>query len=303
MQQNSSLRFFTHGPAAEVRLFFLAIFCVALMIADSQTRYIEPVRKVVSVMLYPFQRTAMWPRDAVTQVYDWSNAVTIAKQESAAVQRQRIELAQLSTHAAQMAAENAQLRRLLAVKTTVQTPSVAVEILYTSVDPLNQTLVLTKGSNDGIRPGMPVIDEGGVVGQIRRVTPMTSEATLITDNKISVPVMVLRNGLRVIAFGSGQTGKLDVRYLGMGADIQAGDDLVTSGIGGIYPQGLSVGKIATVERNSAEGFMRAHALPSAHPERYRHFLVLLVPTDTLPEIPASLSDARSQGSGTSRRVN
>jgi len=78
---------------------------------------------------------------------------------------------------------------------------------------------------------------------------------------------------------------------------------VTSGIGGIYPQGLSVGKIATVERNSAEGFMRAHALPSAHPERYRHFLVLLVPTDTLPEIPASLSDVRSQGSGTSRRVN
>ncbi len=279
------------------------MLCVALMVADSQTRVLEPVRKVVAVALYPFQRTAMWPRDAVTQVYDWSHAVTIAKQESAAVQRQRIELAQLSTHAAQMAAENAQLRRLLAVKTTVQTPSVAVEILYTSVDPLNQTLVLTKGSNDGIRPGMPVIDEGGVVGQIRRVTPMTSEATLITDSKVSVPVMVLRNGLRVIAFGSGQTGQLDVRYLGMGADIRKGDDLVTSGIGGIYPQGLSVGKISAVDANSAEGFMRAKAVPSAHPERYRHFLVLLVPTDHLPDIPASLSDARAQSSAQTRGAN
>src|SRR5690606_36186999 len=88
MQRNRSLRFFTHGPAAEVRLFFLAVFCVGLMIADSQTHYLEPVRKVVSVMLYPFQKTAMWPRDAVTQVHDWSNAITIAKQESAAVQRQ-----------------------------------------------------------------------------------------------------------------------------------------------------------------------------------------------------------------------
>jgi len=301
MQQNSSLRFFTHGPAAEVRLFFLAILCAGLMIPASETSYVEPVRKAVSVMLYPFQKTAMWPRDAVTQVYDWSNAITIAKQESAAVQRQRIELAQLSTHAAQMAAENAQLRRLLAVKTTVQTPSVAVEILYTSVNPLNQTLVLTKGSNDGIRPGMPVIDEGGVVGQIRRVTPMTSEATLVTDSKISVPVMVLRNGLRVIAFGSGQTGRLDVRYLGLGADIRAGDDLVTSGIGGIYPQGLWVGKIAAVDNNSAEGFMRARVVPSAHPERYRHFLVLLVPTDNLPDIPASLTD--TSNSAKPGRVN
>ena len=282
MQQNRSIRLFKHGPAAEVRLFFLVLLCIGLMITDSGWRVLDPIRQATAVVLYPFQKAALWPRDAVAKFNDWSNIVAIAKQESEAVQRQRIELAQISAHAAQMAAENIQLRRLLGIKHTAQTPSVAVEILYTAPNPLNQTMVLTKGSNHGIEPGMPVIGEGGVVGQIRRVTAMTSEAALITDEKVSIPAMVLRNGLRVIVFGSGQGGKLEVRYLSMDADIRVGDSLTTSGIGGIYPAGLSIGTVTSIEANSAEGFVRAIAEPSAHPERYRHFLVLLVPTDEVP---------------------
>lgn len=282
MQQNRSIRLFKHGPAAEVRLFFLVLLCFGLMITDSGWRVLDPIRQATAVVLYPFQKAALWPRDAVAKFNDWSNIVAIAKQESEAVQRQRIELAQISAHAAQMAAENIQLRRLLGIKNTAQTPSVAVEILYTAPNPLNQTMVLTKGSNHGIEPGMPVIGEGGVVGQIRRVTAMTSEAALITDEKVSIPAMVLRNGLRVIVFGSGQGGKLEVRYLSMDADIRVGDSLTTSGIGGIYPAGLSIGTVTSIEANSAEGFVRAIAEPSAHPERYRHFLVLLVPTDEVP---------------------
>lgn len=112
---------------------------------------------------------------------------------------------------------------------------------------------------------------------------MTSEAALVTNENVSIPAMVLRNGLRVIIFGSGQGGKLEVRYLSMDADIRVGDSLTTSGIGGIYPPGISIGTVTSIETNSAEGFVRAIAAPSAHPERYRHFLVLLVPTDEVPE--------------------
>ncbi|NLY65818.1 MAG: rod shape-determining protein MreC [Alcaligenaceae bacterium] len=283
MQQNRSIRLFKHGPAAEVRLFFLVLLCLGLMITDAGWRVLDPVRQTTAIMLYPFQKAALWPRDVVVKFNDWSNAVAIAKQESEAIQRQRIELAQISAHAGQMAAENAQLRRLLGVKNTVQTPSVAVEILYTAANPQNQSMVLTKGSNHGIEPGMPVIGEGGIVGQIRRVTAMTSEAALVTNENVSIPAMVLRNGLRVIIFGSGQGGKLEVRYLSMDADIRVGDSLTTSGIGGIYPPGISIGTVTSIETNSAEGFVRAIAAPSAHPERYRHFLVLLVPTDEVPE--------------------
>src|SRR5690606_24272201 len=102
------------------------------------------------------------------------------------------------------------------------------------------------------------------------------EAALITDDKLSVPVQILRNGLRLIAFGGGVDGKLEVRYLTAGADIQPGDELVTSGIGGLFPAGLSVARVESVHRDSATGFAMALATPLAHPERHRHFLVLQV---------------------------
>src|SRR5690606_10761595 len=117
------------------------------------------------------------------------------------------------------------------------------------------------------------------VGQLVRVTPVTAEAALITDAKLSVPVQILRNGLRLIAFGGGADGKMEVRYLTATSDIQPGDELVTSGIGGLFPAGLPVATVDGVHRDSATGFAMALATPLAHPERHRHFLVLQVDVD------------------------
>lgn len=102
---------------------------------------------------------------------------------------------------------------------------------------------------------------------------------MLTDEVVSIPVQILRNGLRLIAFGSTTPGKVEVRYFSSDADIREDDLLVTSGVGGVFPPGLSVGKIEKVERNSSTGFARAQAQPSSHPERYRHFLILQVPLD------------------------
>ena len=171
----------------------------------------------------------------------------------------------------------------------VDQPAIVVEVLYEPSNAFNRRLVFNKGSSAGIAPGMPVIDEGGVVGQIIRVTPMSSEAAMLTDEVVSIPVQILRNGLRLIAFGSTSPGKIEVRYFSSDADIREGDMLVTSGVGGVFPPGLAVAKIESVERNSSTGFARAQGQPSSHPERYRHFLVLQVPVDgnETPVAPAS----------------
>jgi rod shape-determining protein MreC len=259
-----------------VRLFVLAGIALALLITDSQVRVLEPVRQVVSVALYPFQRAVLLPRDGVQLVNEWLNAASLVRSENEALQRQRIELAQVASHAAQLAAENAQLRRLLGVSDTVTQPAVVVEVLYEPPNAFNQRLVFNKGSSAGIAPGMPVIDEGGVVGQIVRVTPTTAEAALISDEQVSIPVQILRNGLRLIAFGGDSPGRMEVRYLTADADIKEGDTIVTSGVGGLFPAGLPVAQVRAVERNTASGFARAMVEPLAHPERYRHFLVLQV---------------------------
>ncbi|MAL00896.1 MAG: rod shape-determining protein MreC [Alcaligenaceae bacterium] len=275
MQQNATLRLFRRGPTAEFRLLVILVLSLVLLVVDARWKVFEPARQAVSVLIYPFQRAAMAPRDLIEGVRSWANAATVAKEEKEALQRQRIELAQLASHAAQLATENQQLRRLLNVTAPAEQQSVAVEVLYEPANPYNRHLIFNKGSDSGIAPGMPVIDEGGVVGQVVRVTPFTSEAALITDEKVSVPVQVVRNGLRLIAFGGNPAGKIEARYLPLNADVRAGDTLVTSGIGGLFPAGLAVARVDEVRRDAVSGFAVAVATPLSHPERYRHFLVLL----------------------------
>ncbi|MAK56059.1 MAG: rod shape-determining protein MreC [Pusillimonas sp.] len=275
MQQNATLRLFRRGPTAEFRLLVILVLSLVLLVVDARWKVFEPARQAVSVLIYPFQRAAMAPRDLIEGARSWANAAKLANEEKEALQRQRIELAQLASHAAQLATENQQLRRLLNVTAPAEQQSVAVEVLYEPANPYNRHLIFNKGSESGIASGMPVIDEGGVVGQVVRVTPFTSEAALITDEKVSVPVQVVRNGLRLIAFGGNPAGKIEARYLPLNADVRADDTLVTSGIGGLFPAGLAVARVDEVRRDAVSGFAVAVATPLSHPERYRHFLVLL----------------------------
>ncbi|MGD9665437.1 MAG: rod shape-determining protein MreC [Novosphingobium sp.] len=276
MREPGTIRLFKRGPTAEFKLFALVFLALALLVVDTRWQVLEPARQAVSVVIYPCQRLMFAPRDAIARLSDWADDADRARSEREALQRQRIELAQLSTHAAQLAAENEQLRRLLDVAEVVTQPSVAVQVLYEPANAFSSHLIFNKGSSSGIQPGMPVIDDGGVVGQIVRVTPFTSEAALLTDDRVSIPVQVLRNGLRLIAFGGNASGKVEVRYLTADVDLVAGDTLITSGIGGLFPAGLSVAVVEHVERDATSGFARAVAQPLSHPERHRHFLVLRV---------------------------
>ena len=282
MREPGKLTLFKTGPSVEVRLVLLVVVCLALVVVDAHWAVMAPARRAVSVAIYPFERVVLAPRDALEYFDSWSHAATLARDEQDALRRQRIEMAQLSTHAAQLAAENEQLRRLLNVSEKISQKSVAVEVFYVPPNAFSHRLIFNKGSRAGIEPGMPVIDEGGVVGQIIRVTPYTSEAALLIDDQVSIPVQVLRNGLRLIAFGSDEIGKLEVRYLSGNVDIKAGDTLVPSGIGGLFPAGLPVGRIEKVDHDPGTGFGMAIAEPLSHPERYRHFLVLRVDVSDVP---------------------
>lgn len=278
MARELDLELFRRSVPAEVKLVLLGLLCIVMLVVDANSRYLSPVRQGLSLVLYPMQRAVLVPRDVVTLVQDYTNAARLLQQESDDLRRQRIELAQVVTNAAQLTTENEQLRRLLGVvEQRPAYPTVVVEVLYEPVTPYRRRLVFNKGTRDGIAAGMPVIDEGGVVGQIIRVTPFTAEAAMLTDEQLAIPVQLLRNGLRLIAFGSTVAGKVEVRYFSSDADIRVGDVLVTSGVGGGFPSGLSVATVQSIERDSASGFARAIAQPTAYPERYRHFLVLKVP--------------------------
>ena len=133
------------------------------------------------------------------------------------------------------------------------------EILYAARDPFSRKVVIDKGSQSGIQPGEPVIDDVGVIGQVTRVYLLMSEVTLLTDKDQAIPVQVLRNGLRAVAYGGAEGGMLDLRFMAANADIKNGDVLVTSGIDGTYPPGLPVATVARIERDAAYAFAQHHA--------------------------------------------
>jgi rod shape-determining protein MreC len=158
-------------------------------------------------------------------------------------------------------------------------------VLYDTRDPFSRRIVLDKGLQQGVANGQPVIDARGVVGQITRVFPLSSELTLLTDRHITVPVQVQRNGLRAIASGSARAGRLELRYMAVNVDLKEGDIVVTSGLDSLYPVGLPVGRIVSVDRTGSGNFARVSLEPSSSVDSSRMMLVLLADRSALPPPP------------------
>ena len=197
-------------------------------------------------------------------------------------------------------AENVQLRKLMDARAHLPVQSMMSEILYDARDPSTRKIVLDRGSQNNVTLGLPVIDNLGVVGQVTRVFPFTSEVTLLTDKEQAIPVQVLRSGLRTVAYGRGQSGTLDLRFIAPNADIQVGDVLITSGMDGVYPAGLAVAKVAQVENVGAGAFGRVICQPLAGVDRNRQLLIVMTHV-ALPPRPAEAEPVKP-GSAAKRNL-
>ncbi len=274
---------FNQGVSARARLAFFSFLAVALIVVDSRLQALETVRVGVGFALYPLQRLLLVPRDALAAVGEYFTTVARLVEENEQLRRQAVEQGLRAQQAAALEAENAQLRRLLGAAESLSSPTLLVRVLYESRDAFSRKLVLDRGQQAGVRAGQPVIDDRGVVGQITRVFPLTSEVTLLTDREQSIPVQLLRNGLRGVVFGDGRG--LELRFMATNADVQEADQAVTSGIDGLYPPGLAVGTVNRVQRADNERFARIQLQPAAGIDARVHLLVLMVDPAAQPARP------------------
>ena len=292
--------FFKQGPSARARLAFFALLAFALLFVDARFRTLELIRKGVAVILYPLERAAMVPRDLAQSATEYFTSLSAAQRENEELKRLRVESAQELMQSRQLVSENTQLRRLLEARDRVVQPAVLGEILYEARDPFSRKLVIDKGTQHGVAAGLPAIDDVGVVGQVTRAFPLTSEVTLLTDKDQTIPVQVVRNGIRSVAYGGQEGGLLDLKFMAANADVQQGDVLITSGIDGVYPSGLPVAKVVQIERTAAYGFARILCQPAAGLDRHRHLLVVLPPAVAPPPPPPPDESVEKPGKG--RRV-
>lgn len=258
-----------------MRLVFFVALSVGLLFADARFGAMEVVRKVVGTVLYPVQKIASLPVEWGRAAVEYVSTVDTLQAENQELIREQIQDKQKLHELETLKLENEKLRKLMNVGNTLKVKrSILSEIVSDARDPFSRKIIIGKGSIQGVKEGMPVIDELGLLGQVTRTFPSRAEVSLITDKEQIVPVENLRNGIRSVAYGGLDGGLLELRFMAANADIDNSDLLVTSGLDGVYPRGIPVARVIRVERNSRYAFASIFCEPIAGVERHRFVLVL-----------------------------
>jgi rod shape-determining protein MreC len=291
--------FFRQGPSALSKLIFFSALALLLMVADQRFHVMQPLRSVIATALYPVQwlvlRPIIWGQGG-SQYFESLNR---SQAREAAAQYQLGLQSQRAQQVEQLTLENTRLRDLLAMRARINTPALAAQVLYDAADPYTRKVILDKGALAAVAAGAPVLDEFGILGQVTRVYPMVSEVTLITDPNQAIPVLNARTGARGLAFGntSSTSGTLELRYMDAHVDMAAGDLLTTSGVDGIYPPGLQVGRVLKIERRADSAFARITAEPIARLDGSLHVLVLQPIAQQMPARPDAQAESGRRGKG------
>jgi rod shape-determining protein MreC len=280
--------FFHRGPSPLARLTFFMLAAIALMIADHRFHALPTLRLSLSVLAHPVQELAALPAQAAARIGGFFSSQERLIAENEALKAKVLEHSALAQEASLLRAEQQHLLALSTARTRYADDGMLAEVLYTARNPFTRKIVVDRGLTHGVQPGMPVIDGTGVVGQVTSVAAFTSEVTLVTEKDQSVPVMLVRNGLRALAVGSGKDGSIAVPFMPVSADVQDGDLLVTSGIDGTYPPGLTVAQVTSVEKNAAYVFAKIVARPAAGVDNHRYVLLLALPA------PAARPESRDE---------
>jgi rod shape-determining protein MreC len=286
--------FFRQGPSATTKLVFFTALALFLMVADSRMHLMEPLRSGLAVVLLPLQRTAALPveaaRGGAAGVEGRQHARDAEREARAQVAAQSVRVVQ----AEQLARENAELRALLGLGPALKVRSQAAEVLYEAADPYSRKLFIDRGSAAGIVPGAPVVNEEGVLGQVTHAYALTAEVTLLSDKDAAIPVLNTRTRQRAAAFGGAAGAPMELRFTSANADVQPGDLLTTSGLDGVYPPGLAVARVLSVERRAESGFARVLLAPAARADGVRHVLVL---EPTALQLPPRPDAAQAEAAG------
>ena len=285
--------FFRQGTSALTKLSFCSALALFLMVADARFHVTLPLRAVLATALHPAQRALLVPVTAWNDVSEYALGLKHALDEEAAAHRAMALQAERAMRGDQLAAENAKLRDLLGLRASLALRAQAAQVLYDATDPYSRKVIIDRGATSNIALASPVINEAGVLGQVTRVYPLSAEVTLLTDKDAAIPVLNTRTQARSAAFGYASAignDALELRFMAGNADVQVGDSLTTSGVDGIYPPGMPVAKVVSVERKVDSGFARILLAPTASPDGVRHVLVLEPVGVQMPPRPEPVAD-------------
>ncbi|WP_413721546.1 rod shape-determining protein MreC [Sodalis sp. RH24] len=275
---------FSRGPSLQLRLFLAVMVAIAIIIADSRLGTFVQIRTYMDTAVSPFYFLANGPRKMLDNVSETLASRGQLEQENHTLRQELLLRNSEQLLLGQFRQENARLRELLGSPLRQDEQKMVTQVISTSTDPYSDQVVIDKGLDSGVYVGQPVISDKGVVGQVVAAGKMTSRVLLICDASHALPIQVLRNDIRVIVAGNGCTEDLQLEHLPGNTDIRVGDVLVTSGLGGRFPEGYPVGVVSSVKVDTQRAYTVIQARPTAQLQRLR-YLLLLWGADPRGEVP------------------
>ncbi|MGF1525672.1 MAG: rod shape-determining protein MreC [Candidatus Competibacterales bacterium] len=278
----------------------IALLALGLMVCEYRFQRLDALRSALDTALYPLQYAIQLPFATAAHWGEvWASRQALVAENRRLRQKQLLVDAQLQRLAA-LEAENRRLRLLLKSAVPFRERALIGELVAMDFDPYRHQILVDKGFRQGVYVGQPLVAPQGVVGQVVHVAPFTARAILITDPSHALPVQVNRNGLRTLAVGTGQFGELALPHIPNGdlAEVQVGDLLVTSGLGGRFPRGYPVARISQVAYDAGRPFAKVRATPISDLDRLREVLLIFRDeTDALPVPPPLPTSAPAAADG------
>jgi rod shape-determining protein MreC len=269
---------FKHGPSPQYRVILMLICSALLIFFDHKMTSFERVRGYLQSLVSPLQYLATAPK----QLLDWSVDNMVTKKQlvddNKTLKMNELVYKERAIQLRIVQQENERLRTLLHSPVRVDVKTMLAEILSVDGDPYSQQVVINRGANDDVHEGQAIVDDQGVVGQVLHAGTITSRVLLITDVSHAVPVRIERNGTRLVANGTGNINRMSINHVSNSTDIKPGDLLVTSGLGGKYPEGYPVARVTIVKKDESRPFAYVQSEPIAQINRLR-YLLLLWPQD------------------------
>jgi rod shape-determining protein MreC len=234
------------------------------MYLDQRQHYLEQARYVLQAAAYPLQLAVNSPPAAWAWLRESFTSRERLRAENGHLRAAQRDLELRAMRYEALAHENAELRGLRAALPPIADRWLPAEIVTVQLSSLRQRLLINRGALNGVFKAQAVLDDKGLIGQTAHVGPWSAEVILITDPEHAVPVRIERTGLRTIAVGAGDATTLALPYLPANADLRRGDLLVTSGLGGVFPEGYPVARVTEVHRDAVQPLAQVRAAPLAH---------------------------------------
>ncbi len=276
------------GPSLGFRFTLYAILSIVVMFLDQRHGWMEQARFLLQTAAYPVQVAVSSPSTVWSWLSESFATRDALRAENERLRKQQHELEIRTMRYEALARENGELRGLRDALPPVAERWLPAEVVNVQLDSVRHRILINRGTSNGVFKGQVVLDDKGVIGQTTHVGLWSAEVILITDTEHAIPVQVERTGLRTIAVGAGDKDALALAlpYLPGNADIKAGDVLVTSGLGGVFPAGYPVARVSEVHRDAVQPLAQVRALPFANVDTDREVVLVWFRPDH-PAAPAA----------------